>query len=138
MKKLIFLLLLLFNLAACESVPFRLDAIYGEIEAATIEVGVTDGKTENQIAYDKKRLEKATARFDHYEKKVELANTYYETRAACRATMGYVWLCKGREAYSDTNPPEHSDALVRAYRRDHGTCGCITKDRLRDIFQQSY
>lgn len=135
MKKLILLVIyILFSLLAsgCNSVPFRLDALEAEREAARIQMGAA--QTDEDVEAANKRFKKAEKRISRYEQWAVDAEEFYLNRAACLRSESFTWLCQGNEKYSDKNPPKDLDALVRAYRNDKMVCGCgDTQEILRAL-----
>lgn len=135
MKNFIILTVVVF-LTACQVVPFQLDPLYAEIDAATAESKLLVDKTDSQIADDTKRLDKALARLERYEVIVEKATAHYENRQLCRASGKHIWFCNGGETYDPKRPPRDSDALVKVYRRDD--CMCTTPGELRDWLRRGF
>lgn len=135
LKKILLILMLLFSLAACESVPFQYEALVAERTTAMAEAKNIEGKTVEQTQADLKRLQKAGKRLEQYEDAVEAAGAFYANREACYQSHEHIWYCQGGEQYNEKRPPEDNDTLVRIYKWDKSTCGCITKQRLQDVLR---
>lgn len=118
-------LCVLFVLTGCgNQVPFQYDTLEAEREAAKIEVAVSEGKTSEQIAADKKRFEKATKRLDLYEDTAKKANLFYANKLACEASNNHRWVCVYRGINISKKKIKTTDALVKRYQYDRSACGC--------------
>ena len=99
-------------------------------------------KTYQELSAEAK-LSGDTTEVEKFEARVAKAESYYLNKEACAQDTECVWYCyyRGASATTRTNKdayPKDIDSLVRRWRREHRSCGAVSRDDLNRLLRSIY
>ncbi len=71
----------------------------------------------------------AGERLAKFEANAEKARMYFNSKRTCKQTTETVWHCRNQLSI-DEDRIKSLDGLVRVWKREHQSCGCVSKSDL--------
>jgi len=96
-------------------------------------VGCAPTPTYEQLS-DEAEITGDNTKVEKFEATAYKAEQHYLNRSRCDAAPGLMWFCDSMFRERKPDPTWNIDELVKAYKRDHRSCGCTNKDiQLQEI-----
>ncbi len=111
-------LILMFFIVGC--VPYM---TYYEMEEA------------HEIAETQEEKDALRKRIDTFEANAEKARLYFDEKQACSQSQDVSWFCKDVHS-TEERRIKSLDGLVRAYKREHQSCGCVHTSSMADALHR--
>ena len=88
-----------------------------------------------KVAATAEEREDLQERIDTFYANWDKATLYFENRKVCDNTQGYQYFCDNVKAYKQDVSRLTPDALVRVWKREYQSCGCVTDAQMDYIMK---